>query len=174
MADHFQVEPVRSTVSFSPAFSAEGPWDRFKTIALSMIPTALLYACAADQHAAPNGMETITAGEALAITSKVVDCEWKAVGIACQSGICMLHLTSDNVQAKLVTLPPRDSEPVNNLGTLDLGSRCYCGSEYLLCANNSRVGCQLLGPKQTYACARGWVEKSYCQCQGGCQKSSGS
>jgi hypothetical protein len=51
-----------------------------RTIALGVALGVLLGACAVNQRAAPSRIETITADEAIAITSKVVDCEWQAVG----------------------------------------------------------------------------------------------
>jgi hypothetical protein len=50
-----------------------------RTIALGAALSALLGACTVDQRPAPSRIETITAEEAIAISSKVVDCEWKAV-----------------------------------------------------------------------------------------------
>lgn len=47
---------------------------------LSAVLLCFLSACAVDQRAAPSRIETITADEAIAIASKVVDCEWQAVG----------------------------------------------------------------------------------------------
>ena len=49
-------------------------------IAFSVALSCLVSACAVNEYRAqPSRVETITAVEALAITSKVVDCEWQAV-----------------------------------------------------------------------------------------------
>jgi len=48
-------------------------------VALGAALGTLLGACAVNQPAVPSRIETITANEAIAISTKVIDCEWQAV-----------------------------------------------------------------------------------------------
>ena len=88
-------------------------------IAFSVALSCLASACVNEYRAPPSRVETITAVDALAITSKVVDCEWQAVSrfddgrtpIAQLAERIMGVCTVERIKAKLAFgLSPKDPD----------------------------------------------------------------